>query len=241
MSSARFGLLIVTLLGVLVWDQPASSQQTSSAQSANDSQAVAVVQAAITALGGATAIAQPQGWTFQASLQGPIANGTVSYSLGWDTGIVRTVVSPNGKVGKARPIQSLFVPVVIGSVLLGESKDPQFVIKYGGVIDIDSVSVAVVNFSVTAMPSIISQVWWFDATTGLPKRVAFNMPAEIGSRVSLPGLIELSDYRSVSGVLHPFRIITQLSGRPPEIVTLQSAVTSSVAPISDFDSMSGDL
>jgi hypothetical protein len=234
-------LVCVLLLAIPAWGKQ-SSQNASASQPASDPQAVAVVQTAITALGGAVAMGQPQGWTFQASLQGPIANGTTSYSLGSDAGAARrTFILPNGKVGRARPIQSLFVPAAIGKVLLNESNDPQFVVTYGGDTVVDSVSVTAVRFSVVSMPNVVSQVWWFDATTGLPKRVAFIMPAEIGAKTSLPGLIDLSDYRPVSGVLHPFRVVIQLSGRPPEIISIQSAVPSTVAPTSDFDPMSGDL
>src|SRR5713226_8462811 len=83
MRSARFGLLsCLILLTVSAWaQQPATSQQASPPQPASDPQAVAVVQAAITALGGATAIGQAQTWTFQASVQGPTANGDVTYTM----------------------------------------------------------------------------------------------------------------------------------------------------------------
>ena len=83
MRSVRFGLVLFFLLpGVSGWaKQSATSPQTSSIQAASDPQAVAVVQAAITALGGATAIGQAQSWTFQGSLSGPTANGNVSYTV----------------------------------------------------------------------------------------------------------------------------------------------------------------
>jgi hypothetical protein len=54
-------------------------------QPVSDPQAVAVVHAAITTLGGATAISQAQSWTFQAQMQGSRANGSVQYVMSTDT------------------------------------------------------------------------------------------------------------------------------------------------------------
>jgi len=237
---SRSTLFILLLLGTLGQVNTAYGAQTAT-QPASDPQAVAVVQAAITALGGATAIGQAQSWTFQATLQGPIANGSVGYTLGWDSGQAASVVQPNGTSKTARLTQSLFVPAVIAPVLLNQSQDPQFVMRYGGTTTINSKSVTAISFSVTAAPNFTSQTWWFDGTTGLPTRVQFQLPAEIGSRMSFPGLIDLSDYHTVSGISYPFRIVVLIGGRPPETITLQSVSSSTVAPSAAFDASSGDL
>src|SRR6267154_4009019 len=90
MRSARFGLLLCTLLlNISGWAQAPSSTPPQS----SDPQAVAVVQAAITALGGATAIGQAQSWTFHAQTQGPHSNWTVDYVISTDT--------DTGKIGRA--------------------------------------------------------------------------------------------------------------------------------------------
>lgn len=239
MRSARFGLLIFLLLGVSVRaPQPAPSQQATSAQPASDPQAVAVVQAAITALGGATAIGQPQSWTFQAQMQGSRANETVEYTMSTHTDTGHYVLA-NGKTRPAPAIHSLFVPALVGAILLKESQDPEFSLQYGGQSMVDSkpVSVIVVTLAPEGFPA---QIWYFDAAN-LPVQIDFRLPAEIGARQSLYGLVALSDYRQVSGVLHPFRMVAFGLGKPPEIVTVQSVNASTSAPPNYFNDSGGDL
>jgi hypothetical protein len=221
MRFARFGLLIFFLLfNISVWaQQPATSQQAASAQPASDPQAVAVVQAAITALGGATAIRQAQSWTFQAQMQGSRANGSVEYAMSTDTDTGK-LVRPDGTNRPAPAIHSLFVPALVGAILLKESQDPEFSLHYGGQSTLDSKPVIVIVFSAGPIP-FPSQTWYFDAAN-LPVQIDFRLPAEIGARQSLYGLVALSDYREVSGVLHPFRMVTFGQGKPPYVVTLQS-------------------
>jgi hypothetical protein len=239
MRSCKMGVLITfLLLGTPLWAQQSSSTAT---QPASDPQAVAVIQAAITALGGAAAIGHPQGWTFQAAIEGPRGNGSVTYAMGWDGGPVNQIKLPNGATKKARPAQSLFIPAAIGAVLLTESRDSSFFMKYSGTTTIDSKPVSEVIFSATVVPSFPSQTWWFDSATSLPVRVEFVLPAEIGSRRSVNGLVELTDYRSVSGVMHPFRIIMYSGTQPPQVITLQSVGPSTTAPPLSFDGASGDL
>jgi hypothetical protein len=230
MRVARPVLVLCTLLlAIPSWGkQP--PQGASTPQPASDPQAVAVVQAAITALGGATAIGQAQSWTFQATVRGPMANGNVSYTLGWEA-------TPK----RARLTQSLFVPAVIAPVLLDESKNSQFVIWYGGTTTIDSKLVTTILFSVVGVPSFTSQTWWFDTATGLPRRVEFQLPAELGSRKSFPGVIDLSNFEVVSGISYPFQIITILGVKPPQVITIQSVSPSTAPPSTSFDPTSGDI
>ena len=243
MRFARFGLLLGCVLfsNFALAQQPATSNQTTSDQPTGDPQAVAVVQAAIAALGGATAIGRAQGWTFQATLEGPVANASVSYAMGWDEGPPAQIALSNGKTMRGRPGKSLFVPAIIGSVLLNELQDSNFLMRNPGTTTIDSKPVTAISFSVKAIPDVTSQTWWFDNATSLPVRVDFHLPAEVGSRMSFVGIVDLSDYRSVAGVMHPFRIVTQFAGRPAELITLQSVSPSMTAPAAIFDGASGDL
>lgn len=161
--------------------------------------------------------------------------------MGWDGGPVNQVKLPNGTAKRARPAQSLFVPAAIGSVLLDESKDSTFLMKYSGTTTINSKPANEVIFSATATPDFPSQTWWFDNATSLPVRVEFLLPAEVGSRRSFTGTVDFADYRSVAGVMHPFRIIMHSGARPLQIITLQSVGPSATAPPSNFDGASGDL
>ena len=60
MRSARFGLTLCIFLLAIPSLGKQASQSASTSQATRDPQAVAVVEAAITALGGATAIGQVQ-------------------------------------------------------------------------------------------------------------------------------------------------------------------------------------
>jgi len=236
MRFARIGLLLFLLLLVVpVWAQQATQ---SSAQPAGDPQAVAVVQAAITALGGATAIVQAQSWTFQAQTQGPHANGNIEYAMSTHTDTGK-LVRADGTTRPAPPIHSHFVPALVGAILLKESLDPDFTMLYGGTSTLDSkpVTAIIFAFGPTKLPA---QIWTFDAAN-LPVQVDFRLPAEIGARESFPIVVALSDYRPVSGVLYPFRIVSFLPGKPPEIVTLQSGSTNATAAPNEFNGPGGDL
>jgi hypothetical protein len=239
MRSARVGLLCSFLL----FTPSVGAQQTSQAspQAASDPQAVAVVQAAITALGGATAISQAQTWTFQARMQGAHANGDVTYVMSTDTDTGK-VVAADGTTTPAGPIHSHFVPALVASILFKESQDPNFSFFLGGAGTRDSKSVTVIRVMISAGGEAFSaQFWSFDATN-LPVQIDFRLPAEIGARQSFPLTVALSDYRPVSGVLYPFQIVTFWPGKPPEIVTLLSVNATATAPRpNDFNGPAGDL
>ena len=206
MRFARFGLLIFLLSGISVWaQQPTSSQQATSGQSPSDPQAVAVVRAAITALGGATAISQAQSWKFQAQMRGPHANDAVSYSMSTDVDTGK-VVAADGSMRADRPTHSHFLPALVAAVLLRESQDPNFTFFYEGAATGNSQATTVIRVMFSSGSTRFpAQFWCFDSTN-LPTQIDFRLPAEIGARQSFRGIDVLSDYRSVSGVLYPFRI-----------------------------------
>jgi hypothetical protein len=238
MRSARYAWLLVFLfLAGSSWGNQAA-KQVPAPQPASDPQAVAVVQAAIAALGGATAIGQPQSWTFQAQMRGAHANGSVEYvmSTHTDTG---TLVRPDGTTRPAPAVHSHFVPALVGAILLKESRDTEFSVHYGGLSTLDSKPVSVIVFTV-GREGFPAQIWYFDAAN-LPVQVDFRSPAEIGARQSFPLVVVLSDYRPVSGVLYPFRIVSFLPGKPPEIVMVQSVTTNAIAELNEFNGTAGDL
>ena len=217
---------------VLLFSVPLPAQTTTSAN--GDSQAIAVVQAAITALGGATAIGQAKSWTLQAVMRGAFGNANVNYAMSTDTH-TGNIVLPNGQALSAPMTRSHLVPALVGKVLLNESQDPEFSILYGGTSTVDSKSVTVIIF--TAGPAKLpGQIWFFDATN-LPVRVDFRLAAEIGAKKSVFGTVALSDYRSVSGVLYPFRIIEFAQG---EIITLQSVSSGPTASPDEPNALAGD-
>jgi hypothetical protein len=241
MRFARFGLLIFLLFGVSAWaQQPTASQQATSTQPASDPQAVAVVQAAINALGGATAISQTQSWTFQAQMQGMLANGNVSYTLSGVVGTQPAAIVVNGVTKKVKADQSLFVPAVLAYVLLSEFQDQSFPLRFGGQVSLSSEAVAVVTFSDPDIPALPAQKWYFDTATSLPTRVEFQLPAAVGSKMSFTGVVEVSDYKSIGGVLYPFKIVTRPEREQPEATVLQSVSPSAATLSNDFNGAAGD-
>jgi hypothetical protein len=92
----------------------------------------------------------------------------------------------------------------------------------------------------TSGPKFPVQTWAFDSGN-LPVMIDFKIPAEIGARASYPFAVFLSDYRSVSGVLCPFRIVAILPSRPPQVVVVKSIAASTTAPPNDFNGPGGDL
>jgi hypothetical protein len=236
-SAGPYVPLAILFLAATGWGRQTTQ---SPSQPASDPQAVAIVQAAITALGGATAISQPQTWTFQAHMQGAHANGNVTYvmSTDKDTG---EVIAPDGTSTPARPIRSHFVPVLIASVLLNESLDPRFSFFFERTDTQDSKPVSVVRVMLTdGAVNSPAQFWSFDAAN-LPVRVDFRLAAEVGARRSFPLVVSLSNYQAVGGVLYPFSVITFLPGTLPEWITLQSISTEASAIANDFNGQGGDL
>jgi hypothetical protein len=240
MRYTPYGLLIYLLVSVSAWAQQApSAQQSAAVQPTGDPQAVAVVQAAITALGGATAIGQAQSWTFQAQMQGPHANGNVEYLISTDTDTGKRLLR-DGTMRPAPLIHSHFVPALVGAILLKESQDPTFTLQYGGTSTIDSKPVTTVIFNFAVGPKFPAQIWTFDSGS-LPVVIDFSAPAEIGARQSFPVVVALSDYRSVSGVLYPYHISSLLPGKLPQIVSVQSLVAATTIVANEFTGQGGDL
>jgi hypothetical protein len=240
MRSARSALTVcILLLAIPSWAKQ-TSQQTPASQSASDPQAVAVVQEAITALGGATSIGQCQNWTFQAQMQGMLANGNVTYTL---SGVVPTqppITVVNGVTKKVKADRSLFVPAVLGYVLLSEFQDQGTHVQFKGQVTLGSEPVTIVTFSDPDLPALPAQEWYFDTVTSLPARVEFQLPTAIGSKVSFTGVVEVSDYRSVGGVLYPFNILTRLERDQSELIVLQSVSPSATTLSNNFNGAAGD-
>jgi hypothetical protein len=119
-----------------------------------DPKAVEVVQAAIAALGGAQVISQIQSWQVQAQTQDTIQNSTTTGKVTWEKAGKEfrmqsltpsgtyAVVTGNGKPasianGTPKTLQehvtrALFVPPLVGDLLLRQIQDQNYSIQYGG-------------------------------------------------------------------------------------------------------------
>jgi hypothetical protein len=66
------------------------------------------------------------------------------------------------------------------------------------------------------------------------------LPAAVGSKMSITGVVEVSDYKSVGGVLYPFNIVTRPERGQPELIVLQSVSPSAATLSNDFNGAAGD-
>jgi hypothetical protein len=206
--SMRLLRLLPLLLTVSI---PVLAQTTP--QVHRDPQAVAAVETAITALGGATAIGLVQSWAFQAQMQGPIDNGTATETISLQ------IPNVGGSAVRHQFAHSPFVPVLLAPVLLKMSQDQSQSIQYAGTVSLGAQNATVV---VVLDGNSVLQRWFFD-TRGLPARVEIHAPIEVGQFQSFSGTVDFSDYRSSSGVQYPFRVVEQIASKPfTQTIALQS-------------------
>jgi hypothetical protein len=216
---------------------PLLGQTSTPAQ--RDPQAVALVQAAITRMGGATAIGQTQSWSFQGQAEGRIQNGTISEDLPLS---LVAGVTVNAPPPWATP-RSLFVPALVSTILLKQFQDLNFSLRQEAAPSSDpTTAVAVFLLPTQTGESVPAQRWYFDTNSGLPSRIEFKLPAEIGQTQNFPGIVTLSDYRAVGGVLYPFHIVTFIRRqKATETITLLSVTPSSAAPSAGNAAVGGAL
>jgi hypothetical protein len=240
MRSARSVLAACILLLAIPSFGKQPPQNTSTPQPASDPQAVAVVQAAITALGGATAIGQSQTWDFQGQLDGPMESGNKDETIKFQ--LVNSMIVVNGVSRRAPRIASpsLFLPVLVGPLLLQESQDSNYVMHFDGPSTLASNPVTVIRLISTDSRSL-AQIWAFDAATGLPDRVYFELPAQIGQSESFRATVDLSNWRTVSGVQYPFTVLTYMEGIPRQTLSLQSITPGAAASPSQTAQVTGGV
>jgi hypothetical protein len=197
----------------------------------SDPQAVAVIQAAITALGGAQTIGQAKNWNVQGTLQGAVNSGASSDTISTSSATVTNIAGTTSTPLRSIASTSLLMPTLVGAILLRQSQDPYYVTRYGGTATLGSQPVTQVIFARARTAFGVAQVWSFDSKTGLPTQVEFNLPAQIGQIRSPRGTVTLSNYQPVSGVLYPFEISERIPGSPlPETITVSSVSASATEP-----------
>ncbi len=215
--------------------QTTSSTTTTSPQNASDPQAVAVVQAAITAIGGATAITPLQSWTFQGQASGRVANGPITEVL---AASLPPTSQPAGTTVKTPPPwaqpRSLLLPALMSAILISESQNHGFLLKQGGASGTVPNSTVVIFALSTKAGSAVAQRWHFDNASNLPTKIEFMVPAKFGVMETFPGTVTLSNYKNVGGVLYPFQIVTFLQREHvTQTITLQSVTPSTTLPASN--------
>jgi hypothetical protein len=82
---------------------------------------------------------------------------------------------------------------------------------------------------------------WIDAGTGLPIRLAFARRAARGPSPAIPHEIFYSDFRSIGGVMYPFRIDRSLNGTPWTTITISAVRISQGLADVDFPMATGAI
>ncbi len=63
---------------------------------------------------------------------------------------------------------------------------------------------------------------WFDASSGLPLKIAYSRRAGGGSIPGFPVEVSFSNYTNVNGVSYPFQINKSFNGTPWQTITIQN-------------------
>jgi hypothetical protein len=231
-----------------------------------DAQAVAAVQNAINALGGAALISQEQSWLIQGNKISASGAPAPSGSFTWEAAGSEYRFedsTPAGKdlfvTGHGNPTQisasksqaispymaqAMFVPALVGPVLLQEFQNQSYSIRYGGTGSIGTASVLIVTTAAeTTYPDnvITPQTWYFDSSTGLPIRVEFRSPAPRHPASYANERFDYSDLRVNGGAVFPFQINLSIEGQPLETFYVSTISVNANVPSSDFDAPSGGV
>jgi hypothetical protein len=225
---------------------------------------MAVLQSAIAAMGGPSAISAIQDATVQGTLQN--ATGAAGQTIGfiWRTAgsefrqeiqtngaTTRIYVSGHGSprdlrrgtwvslpYHESRAVLPYQLPAV---VLLSELNSPNYTISYVGPVTINGNSVIQVHTcdeSDFISHLVLPQEWYFDPASGLPVQVDFKIPSDTAANDPRSGSIQFSNFKIVNGIAVPFQLSLQ-EGSGSATAIVSSVQFNSSIPASDFDPPSG--
>ena len=75
---------------------------------------------------------------------------------------------------------------------------------------------------------------WIDASSRLPRKLAYDRRAARGAEPRIPVAVLFSDYRNVGGVVYPFRIEKWFNGTPWATITIQTVAFNTGLSDNDF-------
>lgn len=216
-----------------------------------DPQAVAIVQQAVKAMGGAAPTDSTATGTINLVAGSQDENGTItiltkgtaetSEQINLPSG-QRAITYSNGQASEATPSGSgsaamqLAVtdqcPIFPLPQLLGALANPDESFLYIGEETLDGAPVQHVQSSnsfasrptLTALTPFSLTNIWFDLASGLPVKLAYTRHVAGGAAASFPVEIYFSGYRNVGGFLYPFQIQKSFNGTPWQSITIQSVV-----------------
>jgi hypothetical protein len=254
--------VLILLLGlmsqsVLAQATSPSPSPTSPPTPVQDAQAVAAIQSAIAAMGGATAIAAIQSSVAQGTSVATPDDGSGTRNFTWSHSgqdfryendaasgshiFVSNSGSPcdiegNTVVASARHVARANLPFHLPAVVLfNELSNPNYTLTYIGVAPLNGTSavhIQTADNSDSVGQLVTPQDWYFDPTTGLPLSVQYRIPSAGSAQNWQPGSISFANFQPVNGVLVPFQLTIQEgpAAVPPVVATISSVTLN--APIS---------
>jgi len=243
----RLAVVLLVSLVASSWTQSAAQQSASS----RDPQAFAVLQQAITAMGGSAPSDSTASGTITTNSGSSTDNGTfliMTRGTGQTSEQIQTaheavtlVYSQESAAQvqdgnlTALPIesavtsQSALFPLPL---LIGMLNDPDSAYSYVGLETFNGASVHHVQVwtsfasipTLAPLASFSTHDLWLDATSGIPLRISYNNHLGQGAANSVAFDVMLSNYQGVNGIQFPFLITKSVNGTPWATITINSVV-----------------
>jgi hypothetical protein len=254
---------LAVLFGIFFLTLPTYAQQPSTPSSppapVRDAQAIAVLQSAVAAMGGARAAAAIQDFTVQGNEQYVTDPGPTPATFTWQNSGAEfsyTVQNSNGTYtalsGHGIPAQLkhgnwIPLPPYVSRaelafhnpifVLYAELQSLNYSFQYVGPGSVEgnaAIHIRASDNSDAIGQLVTPQEWYFDPVTFLPMRVEYKAPDERNAQGSTPVSEEFSNYQAASGFVIPYQIKIQI-GPSLLMANVSSAIVNSGLPASTFD------
>ncbi len=237
--------VLFLLASIPAFGQSKSSTSTTSVE--RDAQAVSAAQAALTAMGGASAISQVQNVVVSGTSIDQAGDQSTASSFTWTQAGAEfcyqttsangghTLVSNGGYPQDFHAGAWILVPPVVvrtslpyhvpALVLFNELANPGYAFILVGSTTINgknAIHVLTRDDSDATGHSFTPQDWYFDASTGLPLHVSYQVPLSQNASDSLQESIDFAGYQAVSGIHVPFQL-TITEGQSSFVTTVSSA------------------
>jgi hypothetical protein len=257
--------LVIALFVSIAIAVPATLQAQQPSQPVQDPQAVAVLQTAIAALGGANNIAQVQTVIAQGSMSpAPGVTNAPSGNFTWEdqftsqghefqdsfqsaaftqrfvSGHGSPGVVSNGRIRKFTPHVAqarlpLHLPALILAGLLANSN---YSIAFVGPVTLNGAAAIKIHLHIDT--DIVSKIigrqdWYFDPGSGLPIRVEYRVPDTTNPAYYVTAAADFSNYQPIQGVTFPMRILATQDGSLRNVLTISSLTVNPPVASSDFD------
>lgn len=252
------------LVSVLLFPIPAGAQQTGQRAPQRDAQAVAVLQRAIAAMGGAAAVGQITDAVVAGSVEPASGSSVNSGSFKWESSgsefryekqsASSDLVLVSGHGHPAR-IRNGTATGLLSHTALANTPLHFPALVLAGVIANQGYSITLIgNTSVNGAPAtkvhisfdsdlihalVTPQDWYFDATTGIPVRVEHRLPDERRAEIYVTAAEEFGNYRIVAGVVMPYKISSYEEGQLLAVETMNSVEFNTGINPSEFDAPAG--